>query len=105
MALILSYTTRWPAASSVETTRARINLPEDATTDKVGKMGSLYRGRYLKDATFEALKVIEHVVEKHNLTLLETALRCNFDQLQANLKDLEKGPLPDGILKTLDEGG
>ncbi|KAI9708887.1 MAG: hypothetical protein M1812_007850 [Candelaria pacifica] len=97
---------------------------EGRYSDKVGKMGSLYRNRYFKDATFEALKVIEPVVKKHNLTLLETALRwcvhhsalkvtdghdgiligvSNFDQLQGNLKDLEKGPLPEEIVKALDE--
>ncbi len=98
---------------------------EGRYSDKVGKMGSLYRDRYFKDATFEALKVIEPIVQKHDLTLLETALRwcvhhsalkvkdghdgiligvSNFEQLQGNLKDLEKGPLPEEVLKALDEG-
>lgn len=93
--------------------------------------GEMYRKRYFKDATFEALAMIEPVVQKHNLTLLETAFRwlthhsalnikdgksdatgtgdgiiigvSSEQQLEQNLKDLEKGPLPDEVLKVLDE--
>jgi len=84
----------------------------------------MYRERYFKDATFDALKLIEPVVEKHNLTLLETALRwcvhhsilkikdgndgviigvSSLAQLQSNLRDLEKGPLPEEVVQVLDE--
>jgi aflatoxin B1 aldehyde reductase len=87
----------------------------------------MYRDRYFKDATFEALKHIEPVVQKHNLTLLETALRwvnhhsklkvggvskdghdgviigvSSLKQLEGNLSDLEKGPLPDEVVEALD---
>lgn len=85
----------------------------------------MYRKRYFKDATFEALAVIEPVVQKHNLTLLETAFRwvihhsqlnikdggndgiiigvSSEAQLEGNLKDVEKGPLPTEVLEALDE--
>lgn len=87
----------------------------------------MYRNRYFKDSTFEALRVIEPAVQKHNLTLLETALRwcthhsklkvggvgdgndgiiigvSSLKQLEGNLADLEKGPLPDDVLKALDD--
>ncbi len=93
----------------------------------------MYRARYFKDATFEALAMIEPVVRKHNLTLVETAMRwcmhhsalnvggraggaahgtgndgviigiSSFAQLEQNLADLEKGPLPDEVVKVLDE--
>ncbi|KAI9799775.1 MAG: hypothetical protein M1833_003894 [Piccolia ochrophora] len=97
---------------------------EGRYSDSVGKMGSMYRKRYFKDSTFDALRVIEPVVQKHNLTLLETALRwvthhsqlkikdgndgviigvSSLDQLKSNLADLEKGPLPDEVVKVLDE--
>lgn len=87
-------------------------------------MGAMYRKRYFKDSTFEALRIIESVVEKHNLSLVETALRwvvhhsalkikdgrdgviigvSSFEQLKSNLTDLEKGPLPEEVVKTLDE--
>ncbi len=85
----------------------------------------MYRKRYFKDATFDALRLIEPVAQKHKLTLLEIALRwcthhsalkmqnggrdgviigvSSFGQLESNLRDLEKGPLPDDVLKALDE--
>ena len=100
---------------------------EGRYSDKVGKMGQMYRNRYFKDATFDALRLIEPVVQKHGLTMIETALRwcmhhsalkvtgsgqgsdgiiigvSSLQQLQGNLKDLEKGPLPEEVLKALDE--
>jgi aflatoxin B1 aldehyde reductase len=86
----------------------------------------MYRGRYFKEATFEALKLVEDVAQKHNLTLLEIALRwcvhhselkmrvkggndgviigvSSFSQLEGNLADLEKGPLPEEVVQALDE--
>ena len=87
--------------------------------------GKLYRARYFKDATFDALRLIEPVVQKHKLTMLEVALRwcthhsalkiqnggtdgviigvSSYAQLESNIKDLEKGPLPDEVVKVLDE--
>lgn len=88
------------------------------------RSGALYRDRYFKDNTFEALRIIEPVAQKHGLTLIETALRwvvhhsmlkikdgtdgiiigvSSIAQLKGNLKDLEKGPLPDEVLKVLDQ--
>lgn len=86
----------------------------------------MYRDRYFKDATFKALQLIEQAAQKHNLTLLEIALRwcihhsalktrvkggndgviigvSRLEQLEGNLADLEKGPLPDEVVETLDE--
>ncbi|RPA82397.1 aflatoxin B1 aldehyde reductase member 2 [Ascobolus immersus RN42] len=88
--------------------------------------GSNYRNRYFKDGYFEAISKLEPVVKKHNLTLIETALRwvthhsalktrakggndgviigvSSYDQLVNNLKDLEKGPLPEEVVQALDE--
>ena len=98
---------------------------EGRYSDSVGRMGDMYRKRYFKDATFDALRLIEPVAQKHNLTLLEIALRwcvhhsalkmtnggrdgviigvSSIGQLESNLKDLEKGPLPEEVVKTLDE--
>ncbi|EOD45567.1 GTP cyclohydrolase II RibA [Neofusicoccum parvum] len=94
-------------------------------SDSVGRMGSMYRARYFKDATWEALSIVEPVVKKHNLTLLETAFRwlthhsalnikdggndgviigvSSFEQLEQNLKEFEKGPLPEEVVKALDD--
>lgn len=88
----------------------------------------MYRDRFFKDATFEALRYIEPVVKKHNLTLIETAFRwlvhhsllklngsgeggndgiilgvSSLKQLEGNLQDIYKGPLPEEVVKTLDE--
>ena len=85
----------------------------------------MYRDRYFKPEIFECLQLIEPVAQKHDLTLLEIALRwcvhhsklqvkeggrdgviigvSNFGQLEANLKDLEKGPLPEEVVETLDK--
>lgn len=86
----------------------------------------MYRTRYFKDSNFEALRMMEEVAQKHSLTLLEIALRwcihhsqlktrakggndgvvigvSSFAQLESNLADLEKGPLPEEVVKALDE--
>jgi hypothetical protein len=87
-------------------------------------MGDMYRKRYFKDSTFEALKIIEPVVEKHGLTMIETALRwvvnhsalsimdgndgviigcSSIAQLDENLADCKKGPLPAEVVEALDK--
>lgn len=88
-------------------------------------IGSIMRKRYFKDATFEALRLIEPLTQKHKLTLIEIALRwcthhsklqmqnggpdgviigvSSFEQLENNLKDLEKGPLPAEVVQVLDQ--
>ena len=97
---------------------------EGRYSDAVGAMGGMYRKRYFKDSTFEALKIVEPVVEKHGLTMVETALRwvvnhsalnikdgndgviigvSSIAQLETNLKDCEKGPLPQEVLDALDQ--
>ena len=86
----------------------------------------MYRERYFKKGTFDALKLVEDVAQKHSLTLLEIALRwtvhhselktrvkggndgviigvSSFGQLESNLADLEKGPLPDEVVQALDD--
>jgi aflatoxin B1 aldehyde reductase len=101
-------------------------IPAEGRYSNVSSMqGQRYRERYFKDATFDALRVIEPVVAKHNLTLLETAFRwllhhselniksggndgliigvSSQQQLESNLADIEKGPLPEEVLKVLDE--
>jgi aflatoxin B1 aldehyde reductase len=97
---------------------------EGRFSDSIGRTGSMYRARYFKQATFDALELIEPVVKKHNLTLIETALRwcvhhsalkikdgndgiiigvSSLQQLEGNLRDLEKGPLPEEVIKALDD--
>ncbi|EKM52789.1 uncharacterized protein PHACADRAFT_212001 [Phanerochaete carnosa HHB-10118-sp] len=79
--------------------------------------------RYWNDAYFNALTKIEEVAKKHNLTLAEVTLRwlshhsllkrehgdaimiggSGVEQVEENLTNLEKGPLPEDVVKTLDE--
>jgi len=90
-------------------------------------MGALYRSRYFKDSYFDALNLIQEAIKPHDLTLIETALRwcvhhsalkvtkesggndgiiigvSSIDQYKENLRDLEKGPLPEEVVKALDD--
>jgi aflatoxin B1 aldehyde reductase len=94
-------------------------------SDNSGPMGGRYRERYFHPAIFAALGAVEPVAKKHNVTLVETALRwlvhhsglevkdggkdgiilgvSSLEQLEANLDALEKGPLPEEVVKALDE--
>ena len=54
-------------------------------------MGGRYRERYFKDATFDALRVIEPVVKENGLTLIETALRWVVHHSQLKVKDGRDG--------------
>lgn len=115
-----------PIAGGVLSGKYKTNeIPKEGrysnTNETVGKS---YRARYFQDATFDALRLIEPVVQKNNLTLLEVAFRwlmhhsklnikdgndgiiigmSSQSQLESNLKDIEKGPLPEEVLKALDE--
>ena len=101
------------------------DIPTEGRYSDTAKSGAMYRQRYFKDATFEALRMIEQVAEKHNLTLLEIAIRwcvhhsalemenggrdgviigvSSYQQLEGNLKDFDKGPLPEEVVKVLDD--
>ncbi|KAF5971541.1 oxidoreductase [Fusarium coicis] len=81
-------------------------------------------GRYFNDVSFEALKVIQPVADKLELTPLEIAFRwllhhskvqvmdgndglfigiSSLSQLESNLDNVEKVPLPEEVLEVLDE--
>ncbi|KAJ8487033.1 hypothetical protein ONZ51_g4431 [Trametes cubensis] len=95
--------------------------PTGGRFDPSSKMGQMYRARYFKRGFFDALNYLKPIAEKHQLRLTEIALRwCQHHsalapedgiilgassaaQLEQNLQDCEKGPLPEEILKALDE--
>ncbi|KAF9888491.1 hypothetical protein FE257_008598 [Aspergillus nanangensis] len=101
------------------------NIPTESRYSDTAADGALYRQRYFKDATFDALRIIEPVVAKHGLTLPETAFRwvhhhsglnmkengrdgiimgvSSLKQLESNLRDIQKGPLPQEVVDTLDK--
>lgn len=81
------------------------------------------RSRYWKEEYFSALDLVQPVADKYNLTLAEIALRwvsnhslmsrehgdnvligaSSAAHLEQNLIDLEKGPLPEEVVKVIDE--
>lgn len=83
--------------------------------------GENYRKRYFNSIYLEALAKLEPVLNRHNLTMVETALRwvvhhsklrvfdgdgiiigaSSSQQLEANLKDFEKGKLPEEVVEAL----
>ncbi|KAK4695495.1 aflatoxin B1 aldehyde reductase, partial [Lecanoromycetidae sp. Uapishka_2] len=85
--------------------------------------GKMYRAKYFKDEYFKALDIVKPVAEKHGLTMAEVALRwithhsqlgtkypdailigaSSTKHIEQNLKDLDKGALPDDVVKSLDE--
>ncbi|KAG6845547.1 hypothetical protein H0H87_007791 [Tephrocybe sp. NHM501043] len=91
--------------------------------DDEGSQGKSYRKRYWNNQYFEALAVIRKAAESHSLTLPEIALRwishhsllsrdhgdavligaSSLKHIEQNLLDLEKGPLPEDVVKALDE--
>lgn len=98
--------------------------PSDGRFSDTSSTGKMYRGRYFRDSTFKALQIIEAAVEKHGLSMIETALRwtvhhsalkvtdgndgiiigvSSIDQLATNLDNIEKGPLPKDLVNSLDE--
>ncbi|KAJ5592837.1 Aldo/keto reductase [Penicillium hordei] len=88
------------------------------------KSNLLYHSRYLTDRNFDALDLLRPLAMKHGLTEAECGLRWIIHhsalekdlqdavligasspaQLEQNLLDLEKGPLPEEIVQALDEG-
>ena len=100
------------------------DVPAEGRFSNTAKSGQMYRKRYFKDSTFEALALVEPIAQKHGLTLVETALRwvvhhsalnildgndgviigvSSIEQLEQNLKGLEAGPLPEEVVQALDK--
>ncbi|KAJ4863124.1 aldo/keto reductase family domain-containing protein [Trichoderma breve] len=99
-------------------------LPETGRYSGNTAIANTYRSRYFRDSTFESLKVVEEAAEKAGLTLIEIAMRwvvhhsglkikdgndgiiigvSSIAQLENNLDNAEKGPLPEEVVKALDE--
>ncbi|EEU35611.1 uncharacterized protein NECHADRAFT_86802 [Fusarium vanettenii 77-13-4] len=92
--------------------------------DPLHLQGKLHHVRYVNDAYFDALEGLRAAAAKHQLTEAECALRwlshhsamskekgdkiiigaSSAVQLEQNLVDLEKGPLPDEVLEAVEKG-
>jgi aflatoxin B1 aldehyde reductase len=102
----------------------------DSTTEEgrystTTNLGPIYRALYFKESNFQAVEIIRSTAEKHNLSMIEVALRwCVYhsalrtdgkgnngviigvnkiEQLEDNIRDLKKGPLPTDVVNTLDK--
>lgn len=116
-----------PVAGGMLTDRYRRDTEvheEGSRFDPRRAQGANYRGRYWNEAYFDALDAIRPVAKKLGMTTAEAAVRwashhsllkrdhgdaviigaSSADQLEENLANLEKGPLPDEMVKAFDEG-
>lgn len=84
----------------------------------------MYRDRYWNGSYFDALDILRPVAKEHGLTEAECALRwmthhsqlkrehgdaiiigaSSVKHIEANMKDLEKGPLPEPVVAALEKG-
>ncbi|RFU72903.1 aflatoxin b1 aldehyde reductase member 2 [Trichoderma arundinaceum] len=88
-------------------------------------LGPIFRAVYFNDSLFKALDILRHTAESHKLTMPEVALRwlvhhsdlkfakdggndgiifgvSKIEQLDQNILDLQKDPLPEEVVKALD---
>ncbi|KAJ0422188.1 NADP-dependent oxidoreductase domain-containing protein [Aspergillus carlsbadensis] len=101
------------------------DVPAEGRYSAQSPTGHTYRDRYFKGSTFRALTIIEAAAAKHRLTMAECAFRwirhhsqlrmgadghdgvvigvSSLAQLESNLDDLEKGPLPEDVVRAFDE--
>ncbi|KAE8440521.1 hypothetical protein EG329_007403 [Mollisiaceae sp. DMI_Dod_QoI] len=120
-----------PLAGGYLTSRyTREMLNEDKEIEKGSRFdpsrrqGQNYRRRYWNEKYFDALDILRPVAKKHGLSEAEVALRwmtnhsllkrefgdaiiigaSSAAQLEENLINFEKGPLPEDVVQALDEG-
>ncbi|KAK3814666.1 MAG: Aldo/keto reductase [Linnemannia elongata] len=95
-------------------------IPEGSRYDPKTALGKMVRGMYWNKTTFEAVDSLTKVATNHNLTLLEASLRwmrhhsgltakdailigaSKVEQLEESLTELDKGPLPEEMVKAFD---
>src|SRR3569833_2419822 len=105
-------------------TREQSQHEQGSRFDPNRTQGANYRRRYWNDVYFDALDVVRPVAKKLGMSTAEAAVRCvnhhslmkkefkntnnnktsSAKQLEENLENLEKGPLPEEMVKAFDEG-
>ncbi|CCX11976.1 aflatoxin B1 aldehyde reductase member 2 [Pyronema domesticum] len=100
-------------------------VPETGRFSDKNPAGKMYRGRYFHECYFSAVEMLSKEAEKQGISMLEVAFRwllhhsalnmgargndgiiigvSSLEQLTANLKALEKGPLPEDLLAKVEE--
>ncbi|KAE8355719.1 NADP-dependent oxidoreductase domain-containing protein [Aspergillus coremiiformis] len=91
--------------------------------DPNNRQSSAMNDRYWNQTTFAALDIIQRAAGKHNLTVAECAMRwlahhsvlnrqhgdslligaSSVKQLENNLTDLDKGPLPEDVVQAMEQ--
>jgi aflatoxin B1 aldehyde reductase len=103
-----------------------LDQPDSGRFSSVNPLGELYRSRYFKQSTMDALAIVEPAAKKHNIPLIEVALRwcvhhsglkmknkggddgivlgiSGYKQLEQNIAACEKGELPQEVVDALDK--
>ena len=103
--------------------RDQTEFEEGSRFDPKHLSGTVARGRYWNDAYFDALETIDTAATEYALTSAEIALRwlkyhsrlshdlgdaiivgaSRASHLESNLRDLEKGPLPDEVVTAVEK--
>ncbi|KAL4929184.1 aldo/keto reductase family protein [Aspergillus undulatus] len=106
-------------------------IPQEGRFSTQHPTGQDYRNRYFKDETFAAVQVIKAAATKHGLTMAECAFRwlrhhsalrfavgsvsgdngndgvvigiSSLEQLENNIRDLERGPLPPDVVGAFEQ--
>jgi aflatoxin B1 aldehyde reductase len=104
--------------------REQTEHEEGSRFDPKRNQGANYRRRYWTSEYFDALELLREVAKKHGLTEAECALRwivhhsaltkeqgdaiiigaSSAKQLEDNLTNFEKGPLPEDVVQAFDAG-
>jgi len=99
-----------------------VEVEKGGRFDPERNQGKLYRARYWNDEFFGAIEILKPVAEAHSLTLTEIAIRwinhhsllkrehddkiiigaSSVAQIEENMKNFEKGPLPEEVVKAVD---
>ncbi|SPN97359.1 related to aldehyde reductase [Cephalotrichum gorgonifer] len=100
------------------------DVPTEGRFSDSSSTGANYRARYYREGVFKAVRAVEAAAAEAGLSLVETALRwvvhhsalnikggndgiligaSSLGQLEKNLADLEKGPLPEAVLAAVDD--
>lgn len=103
-----------------------LDNPAEGRFSKSVSYGKMYQDRYFKQSVLDALAIVEPVAKKHEIPLIEVALRwcvhhsklkmrsdggndgiilgiSSFQQLEQNVEACEQGPLPEEVVEALDK--
>ncbi|KAI1264353.1 NADP-dependent oxidoreductase domain-containing protein [Xylariaceae sp. FL1019] len=103
-----------------------LDNPSEGRYSKDYSLSEMYRARYFKQSVIDALAAVEPAAKKHDIPLIEVALRwvmhhsklkpkskggndgvilgiSSYNQLVQNVEACEQGPLPNDVVEALDK--